>query len=58
MPTNLALSNVGGPSPQAREMTNLIPVLFLIPLIACLGSVALSIESTEFAAAILFMATQ
>jgi hypothetical protein len=49
MPTDVTVSNDKQRSAMDREAANLVATLLLIPLIACLGSILLSIVSAEFA---------
>ena len=58
MPTDIVLSNDKRRSVQERDVANLIAALLLVPLIACLGSILLSIESPQFSAAIVVMASE
>lgn len=58
MPTDVALSNYERRLARERELANLIAALLLIPLIACLGSILLSIESPQFADALVAMAAE
>ena len=56
MPTDVALPNYKRRLAQDPEAANLLVALLLVPLIFCLGSILLSIESPEFAATIVVMA--
>ena len=58
MPTDVALSNDKRRLAGEREQANLMAALFLIPLIVCLGSILLSIESPQFADALVAMAAE
>jgi hypothetical protein len=58
MPTDVTVSNDKQRSAMDREAANLVATLLLIPLIACLGSILLSIVSAEFADTMVAAATR
>ena len=53
MPTDVLLSIEQKIAAEKKNAANLFAMLFLVPVIACLGSILLSLNSQAFAAVVL-----